>query len=476
MSNTTITPARFGKGYKHIVTSDGKKVGLDDPRVCHVLPIDFSPYTLTALKYFFKRRGWKTRVSTRTTSETLQYAKELSSGRECLPCAAIIGETCKDLSTQRQPDEITVYYNLDQDGPCQNGGWPLMWETFADRKQLRDVLLCTWPSQRNNYLGRGDLFAVEIGLAFIIGDLLDEAEFTLRCLAVDKTAAMKVFERETEFALQGCARGRTAVRGAFARWARTMKQIKLRADVEQQPKVLLFGGANLAFLHYPITDYFLSQGIIPKLVDFTEFLFFLESEDITRYGFKIGQTQNGSQLDFMPLLLSMFNPKHSFWEGFQAVRCRIHVAALDRVLKYMRGVFEPSGLVYDTHIPFDTIYREGSKYVSANGFTETHLNTGRFAASAKLSPFDGIVNVGTFNCQPAMNTQSCARTIANEIDIPYASIDCEGPHISANQKRLLEAVSVQAKRVRAGKNGGGVQTPHERQARPQEQERPPQAA
>ena len=37
-------------------------------------------------------------------------------------------------------------------------------------------------------------------------------------------------------------------------------------------------------------------------------------------------------------------------------------------------------------------------------------------------------------------------------DIPYAAIDCEGPWISTNQRRLLETISIQAKRVREKKN------------------------
>jgi hypothetical protein len=47
-----------------------------------------------------------------------------------------------------------------------------------------------------------------------------------------------------------------------------------------------------------------------------------------------------------------------------------------------------------------------------------------------------------------MNTQACVRWLANEVDIPYASIDCETPAISANQRRLLEVVAVQATRLR----------------------------
>ena len=51
-----------------------------------------------------------------------------------------------------------------------------------------------------------------------------------------------------------------------------------------------------------------------------------------------------------------------------------------------------------------------------------------------------------------MNSQAIIRPLANKSDIPYAAIDCEGPWISTNQRRLLETIAIQAKRVRKEKN------------------------
>ena len=65
--------------------------------------------------------------------------------------------------------------------------------------------------------------------------------------------------------------------------------------------------------------------------------------------------------------------------------------------------------------------------------------------------------MGTFTCQPAMNSQAIIRPLANKCDIPYAAIDCEGPWISTNQRRLLETIAIQANRVRREKNEKLVQ-------------------
>jgi predicted nucleotide-binding protein (sugar kinase/HSP70/actin superfamily) len=449
-----VTPARLGPKFDHVVTSRGEIVPLDDPRVVHVFPFDFSPHLLAYMVSALRKYGWRCRVAGRTTLETLRRAKELVSGRECLPHTALIGETCIDLAERRRPGEITIYYNLDQDGPCQNAVWPLVWQTFVQRKRLEDVVTCIWPSPRNDYLGRGWLFALDIALAFIVSDLLDEAEMVVRCLAEDRDAALGAFRRETERVIDAAPRGYFAVEAALRRWARALASIRLRRPLEESPRVLVFGGGNVAFCHAPVTDYFVEQGVVPKLVDFTEFLVFLESEDVTRYGFKMGRGANGDQMQVWPLLLSLARRSNRTAEGRRALDCRLHIWLIDFLFRRLRRVCVRSGLLHDRHISYRTIYEEGSRLVSPNGFSEVHLNTGRFWSSVERSSFDAFVNLASFNCQPAMNTQACLRAIANAVEAPFAALDVEGPSISANQRRLLETIAVQARRVRTARNEG----------------------
>ena len=85
-------------------------------------------------------------------------------------------------------------------------------------------------------------------------------------------------------------------------------------------------------------------------------------------------------------------------------------------------------------------------------YNEVLTTVGRFIQSVKSGFYDGLINLGCFNCQPAMNSQAIIRPLANKSEIPYAAIDCEGPQISTNHLRLLETITVQAKRFRSEKN------------------------
>ena len=102
---------------------------------------------------------------------------------------------------------------------------------------------------------------------------------------------------------------------------------------------------------------------------------------------------------------------------------------------------------------------KGHKYATYNGFTETPVTTGRYLCSVENGVYDGLISLGSFNCPPAMNSLAVIRPLSNTNDIPYAAIDCEGPWISANQRRLLETIAVQAKRIKELKNQQNANRP-----------------
>ncbi|NVM56222.1 MAG: hypothetical protein HWN66_21175, partial [Candidatus Helarchaeota archaeon] len=129
-----IRQARFSEDYKYIIDSDGQKIEFDDPRIVFVDPEPRNPYGRRLVINLFKKYNRNIRVSKETDASVLQYAKKICSGRECLASVAIAGAVLKDIYEYRDENEITIYRTpIDQHGPCQNGAWPVLWETFARR-------------------------------------------------------------------------------------------------------------------------------------------------------------------------------------------------------------------------------------------------------------------------------------------------------------------------------------------------------
>ncbi|MFW9873764.1 MAG: hypothetical protein ACFFG0_11720 [Candidatus Thorarchaeota archaeon] len=444
---------RFSKNYEYIIDSEGNRIDFDDPRIVFVEPAARNPYGKRLVIDLYKNYNRNIRVSQETDDNILQYAKQICSGRECVPSLAIAGSILKDIKEYRGNDEITIYRDpLNQHGPCQNGAWPILWDIlFKKRLHTKNAFFCIGPSFKNNYLGlKPDLILLE-QINFIIGHYIVEAKNALQCVAENKYSAIERFEVITDKFINSVKEKEKTLRTALVKWARDVSRIPLRTTVEKTPKVLIFGGLNLLFTHYPVEQFFLEKGIIVKIVDLVESLNLMLSEPVLRYGVRKGIITPKQQFEEASVDISFIAEEYKR-DAEKAKRSLSKMEFLDSQCTTYRKIMSKSALFFDPYVDYWDLMEEGNKYVSSNSFTETPAITGRFIHSINSGVYDGLINMGTFNCQPAMNSQAIIRPLANKYDIPYAAIDCEGPWISTNQRRLLETIAVQAKRVRKRKN------------------------
>lgn len=444
--------ARFSENYKYLIDSNGQRIEFDDPRVVYVNPEPRNVYGRRLVIDLFKKYNRNIRISKETDISVLQYAKKICSGRECLASVAIAGAVLKDIHENRNDNEITIYRTpIDQHGPCQNGAWPVLWNTFARRINVKNVIFHAFPKYTNKYLGLNrDLIAWE-NIYFILGQYLIEARNALQCIAVNRVTALEKFEEITNYFIESVKEGKKSLNISLLKWAKELAKIPLRKSIKETPKVLIFGGLNLMFDHYPLEDFFLERGIITKVVDIVETMSLILAESTIRFGFKKGFLTPKEQFNEELIDSTNLNDNDKK-EVLRANRNRDALNFLNSQCRVFRKLMRKSGLLFDSFIDFIDLFEEGNKYVSSNSLSETPIITGRFLHSIKEGIYDGLVNLGTFNCQPAMNSQAIIRPLANKSDIPYAAIDCEGPWISTNQRRLLETIAIQAKRVRKKKN------------------------
>jgi predicted nucleotide-binding protein (sugar kinase/HSP70/actin superfamily) len=447
-----IGEVRFSENYEYIIDSNGNRVEMDDPRIVFVEPAARSPYGKRLVIDLYKSHNRTIRVSQETDDNILQYAKRVCSGRECVPSLAIAGAILKDLNEYRGDDEITIYRDpLNQHGPCQNGAWPVLWDIlFRKRQNVQDAFFCIAPSYRNHYLGlKPELILLE-QINFILGHYIVEARNALQCVAENKDSALLQFEIITDEFIHNVKQKTKTLRTGLVKWARDVGKIPIKVAVENTPKVLIFGGLNLLFNHYPVEEYFLEKGIIVKVVDLVESLNLMLSEPVMRYGFRKGILNPKEQFEEASLDPSVVGEDYKR-DAEKAKRGLNKMEFLASQCNTYRKIMNKTGLMFEPHVDYLDLIEEGNKYVSSNSFTETPVITGRFIHSINSGVYDGLINMGAFNCQPAMNSQAIIRPLANKFDIPYAAIDCEGPWISTNQHRLLEAIAIQAKRVRKKK-------------------------
>ncbi|MEW6444288.1 MAG: acyl-CoA dehydratase activase, partial [bacterium] len=435
-------PARLSEDRSCIVDSDGNRVAYDDPRVVHIWTADHSPLALRLVARVYEARGRRFRAAGRTRPETLRLARRVCSGRECLPMTAMAGAVLEDLQTRRTEDEISIYFAPDQEGPCQNGAWPLVWETLVRRLGVRNVISGVWPGSANECLGLGSEYQLAVNGCLFLGDLFEEARSTVECLAQHPEAALRAFEAAFQGFLDRFAGDPAGLESGLREWAVRMTEVRLSAPVEEAPKVLIIGGLNLLFVHEPVTRYFLEQGILAKVVPYSEGVCWFASEPVVRYGFRAGRITPREQFAHSPRGIDRD-------EAVRVRQSRFSVTLIGSMEKRLRDFMSGSGLLFDMPVPFLDVAEQGHRHASHIGFTETTVTTGRYLCSLRAGLYDGLVNLGAFNCQPAMNSQAIVRPLANASSIPYVAVDCEGPWLSAHQRRLLESVAVRARRVRS---------------------------
>jgi predicted CoA-substrate-specific enzyme activase len=444
---TRVTPAHLEQdgAAPVVVTGSGRRLPLNDPRVVHVTLADGPQFVSEILAGFYASIGWRAVFSPNTNAETLQAARKVCSGRECLPFLAMVGKAVQYLET-RPPGEVTVFQLLDQEGPCQIGGWydaaPVIFERLGEANAV-----VAWPTAKNTYLGGGDKFAAMKVAAYVLSDVLTEIRSTLRCLAKDPVAALNILA-ETERKLIAATRGGLlATERELRRSVKRLEGVALRAAVDRTPRVLLFGGVNRIFVDGPVRNFLEERGILTRTTEMSEFICFLQAEDIVRLGFTHGRLAPDAQCS-LPILLSGLVSERDRAAARRALAARVRIGFIETLDQRWRGIAAESGLLFSPRVSFGDVQREGHKRVSLNGYTEAPITIGRYAALLRSGAFDGYVNIGAFNCAAANTASAVIHMLSLGTDTPYAVIESDGDCLTTGQLRQLETVAVQCRRRR----------------------------
>jgi predicted nucleotide-binding protein (sugar kinase/HSP70/actin superfamily) len=448
------TPARLEQEADRtwIVTGTGRRLSLNAPEVVHVPLSDGPEFVDAMLAGGYAMAGQRVVNAPETSDAILQAARRVCSGRECLPFLSMMGKVVRHLET-RPPGEVTVFHLLEQEGPCQIGAWhdaaPAIFEQLGEQSAV-----VAWPTARNNNLDQSDRFRSLTAAAFLLSDILAEIRSSLACLAKDPAAALEVAaDVERELIAAGRS-GLLAIDRALRTATRRLAQVELRQPVSRTPRVLLFGGINRVFVDAPVKRFFEQRGILSKTTEWSEFMCFLQSEDIVRLGFSRGQLAPSQQCS-MPALLGDLCRRESRPAAVDAVRARVNISLIEVVDRRWRGIAAESGLLFSPWVPFADVQREGHKRVSLNGYTEAPMTIGRYAVLLNLRAFDGYVNIGAFNCAPANTASAVIQSLSSGTDAPYAIIEADGDDLTASQLRQLETVAAQCVRRRDGATAGG---------------------
>lgn len=217
--------------------------------------------------------------------------------------------------------------------------------------------------------------------------------------------------------------------------------------VERTPRVLLFGGVNRIFVDAPVKNFFEERGILTKTTEMSEFICFVQAEDIVRLGFAQGYTFPADQCS-LPVLVSELISADDRKGAMRAITARGRIGFVEMLDQRWRRIAAECGLLFSPYVPFSEVVREGHQRISLNGYTEAPITVGRYAALLTSGAFDGYVNIGAFNCAPANTASAVIHALSLQADTPYTVIESDGDSITTAQLQQLETLAVQCRRRR----------------------------
>ena len=336
-------------------------------------------------------------------------------------------------------------------GARQIGGWydaaPIIFERLGEANAV-----VAWPTAKNNFLGKGDRLGALKVAAYVLSDVLQEMRSTLRCLAKDRRAALALLDESERRLVAVSQSGLLTTERELRRAVKRLASVPLRAPLERSARLLLFGGVNRIFLDGPVKDFFEERGILTKTTEMSEFMCFLQAEDIVRLGFSHGYLAPGDQCS-MSVLLSELLTDHDRTAARRALAARVRIGFIELLDQRWSRIASESGLLFSPYVRFADVEREGHKRISLNGYTEAPMTIGRYAALLRSGAFDGYVNIGAFNCAPANTASAVIHALSLRTDTPYAVIESDGDCMTSGQLRQLETVAVQCRRRREDLDG-----------------------
>jgi hypothetical protein len=441
--------AHMTRDHRFVVDSAGHRAAQRDRRVVHVLPYRTNDFLVRMLAPAFERRGLAFRAGEPVTPETLQRARSVCSGRECLAFQSLVAATHRDLATQRPAGEISIYHGLEADGPCQCGAWPLVWEVFARRLEARDAVFPGHPTVKNDYLGHGLGFGAELVAVMAAADVLDEARRALPCVAQEPAGALAAFDAEADAVVESARGGVAAVALALHRFSRRVARIPRRARLTEVPSVLVFGGGELPVLYRPVVEFLAEQGVAVKLVDLSDFMLYLEADWMLRFAFRMGRRTVAGQFAWSRTLALALVPGELGRAARRALRSKLATDGGDLIVRVFKRVARESGLVHDGPVALRELVERGDAHIPHSLHCDAITSAGRFERSVERGTYDAYVHLASVNCRPALQIQGSIRKLASDRDVTLATIDLAVPKLTPQQLRVLENVVIQAKRAKA---------------------------
>ena len=404
----------------------GDRLSLKDPRVRLVWPSMGSLGT-AAVSAAADFNGVRSEHLPPATVETTQLARNVASGKECIPTLLVLGQILKLLLT-RPParDEVLAVIVPKTTGPCRTGQYGPFYEQVFGDLGVQNVAVLALNSD-NGYKELGPSFSRHAWTAALLGDFFTDMRLALRLVARDPAAALRTFAAvwaDTVAALR--ADPGAALQHLRDHATPRLQAIPRRRSLDAIRRVLIVGEIYVRrddFSVGELLEQLVANDIFPKVTGVGEWVHYCDFTQRKRLQQRLARTPWHKRLFASELL--------------QLGRVAMEMTYTHHVERRMKSALQPTGLLPDYPDDMDAIMNTVDEFTHVDFETEATVST-LVGAMAGRSGYDGVAVIAPFACLPGRLIKAMLEPYTRAHEIPFIALENDGQPYPPNILSRLE--------------------------------------
>jgi predicted CoA-substrate-specific enzyme activase len=416
------------KGETTVVRNNatGKELNLKDPKVNVIWP-SMGRYASEGMAAISQSLGINASCLPVADDKTTQLARNVASGKECIPTLLVLGSTLQYLEKVR-PDDDKVYVVLvpKTTGPCRTGQYAYFYERTFHQLGLENVA-CMILSADNSYLELGPSFSFAALRAIIASDLFRDMQNSLRVLAVDKEKALLELESAWQDTLELFKSGKWRNPKEFEKIGDKIAKIPLKKSLAEVEKVMIVGEIYVRrddFSVEQLIENLSERGIVGKIGSVMEWFLYTDF---------VRKSELQRKLKLLPFWKRPFSVEYR-----KLLRWELENWYKHKIEHQMMHAFGKTGLIPDAPTDMEIVMRHAKNFTDPQFNSETTCSTCVAIEAIEKHGYSGIVAIAPFACLIGRVIKSLLGPYMRKQDIPFIALENDGFQYSAALLSRLE--------------------------------------
>lgn len=424
-----------------ITDSFGKLHNLRDKNVKVIIP-RMGRFGTEALSASFRYCGINSEPHPENTFEILKIGRGLTSSKECIPLTLCAGAMVNHHNNNPTHDEIRLLFMTTSCGPCRQGQYTVYLKNIIANKKLinQGVMNLT---DEDSFSGLGNKFYMRAFIGITIGDVMQNIYHAIAALAVNKTSALELFDKEWEKIVDQIANSTSQqIYHQLKRSAAVFNTIERIISFNDAVKVALVGEI------YVRNEDFSRRELVQKLL---EHHIVIKTAPIGEYLFYANRQIKGLYKQHLP----SFNSRLKF---------KLREIVQRKVELRIKNILSQSGFVEYEPVDIERIINHSKELIPIEMEGEAILTVGSALAEI-VHHASGIIALGPFGCMPSRVAESILNVNMNVngkatasgkpfslngsqiVNLPFLSVETDGNLFPQIIQSKLEIFILQTTRL-----------------------------